>query len=132
DKAASLRRGNCFRLSARKHLLRNWSLSWRETRRAKMADGPEAEFKIILLPGVSRILRELTSKAKRLRKKQRFLNCLRKVIDRLKDDPLGWGDPLYRAKKEGGTVCRGLLGPLLVDYVAYEAERVVFILSVQA
>jgi len=53
------------------------------------------------------------------------------VLGHLRRDPAGWGDPLYRTQLEGGMICRGIVPPLIVRYVVYEPERIVWILDVQ-
>ena len=63
--------------------------------------------------------------------RQRYLDALQTMLKHLRDEPLQWGDPLYRTKHEGGIVCHACIGPILVRYVAYEAEQMALIIDIK-
>jgi hypothetical protein len=52
---------------------------------------------------------------------------LRFIIERLTNDPLGWGDPNYRLHHLGLLRCRGLRSPLSVYYAVDEVRRIVYL-----
>jgi hypothetical protein len=51
------------------------------------------------------------------------------VLDKLKSDPVHWGDPEYHTAHPGGIVCHGICNPLFVRYVVYTREQSVVILK---
>ena len=53
------------------------------------------------------------------------------AVRRPKNDPHGWGDPLYHKVVGGGIVCHGILRPIAFYYVIYESLRAVVLLEVQ-
>jgi hypothetical protein len=53
------------------------------------------------------------------------------LLKQLRENPGGWGDPLWSTKLAGGTVHRGIFIPLVVRFVIYEPQRIVWILDVQ-
>ena len=61
-----------------------------------------------------------------------YVAAVTDAVQQLRTRPLEWGDPDYRTRKQGGYVCHGLSGPLIVTYVVFEAERYVCILRVRA
>jgi hypothetical protein len=50
-------------------------------------------------------------------------------MDHLENRPLEWGDPEYHTKQPGGLVCHGIIDPLFVRFVVYEAQKVVVIIN---
>lgn len=76
-------------------------------------------------------LRRLAQRAKSARIGLAYLHALRDVLARLESAPSHWGDPEHRTKQAGGVVYRGLRTPLLIQYVVYEAEKIVIVLSVR-
>jgi hypothetical protein len=61
-----------------------------------------------------------------------FLSALRLIGERLRKDPLTFGEPLYRLPALKLLVCQGVVPPLLVDYAVHEELPVVFIREVRS
>lgn len=66
-----------------------------------------------------------------VQKRTAIVDALEETLNKLRNAPLDFGDPLYRTRKEGGVVCHGLCWPMSVQFVVYEAEQVVCILKVK-
>lgn len=95
-----------------------------------MAASPDPTYTVDYL---SRALEQLRSCIDALPSKQDRKECFSVNHGAtLRRDPLQWGDPEYGTKKEGGSVCHGVMHPFLVRYVVYELEKAVCILSVES
>jgi len=88
-------------------------------------------FTVTRLPAVDRQIEDLVSTTPRGSQRKNLLAILRTVVDRLQTDPLRFGDPIYRTKKDAGKVCHGYLAPVSVHFVVYETEQVVCMLKVR-
>jgi hypothetical protein len=97
-----------------------------------MASGEESSYQLDSTEAAREQVRELTARSFAIGQLPVLLDAMKAVIDRLKTRPLGWGDPEWRTRKQGGSVCHGIRPPLIVRYVVYEDEKVVCILNVQA
>ncbi|HKI34474.1 MAG TPA: hypothetical protein VKA46_21645 [Gemmataceae bacterium] len=94
-----------------------------------MAKG-EPVYKVDCLGVVDQQIEALTAQAAAAGVSREYTQSLRTVIDRLRTRPLDWGDPEWSTRKEGGTVCHGIMAPLIVRYVVFEPERYVCILKI--
>ena len=61
-----------------------------------------------------------------------YIRALEKILDELENQPLDWGDPAYHPHHEDSTVCHASVGPVYVEYVVFEAEKVVMIMQIKA
>ncbi len=61
---------------------------------------------------------------------ERFIQALRALYDRLRNDPNGFGEPLYRLPALKMVVHLGILARLVVHYGVHEDKPLVFIKSV--
>jgi hypothetical protein len=76
-------------------------------------------------------LERLRDVAFRHRVPKGFAEDLRAVIERLKTDPVAWGDPLYDWHQLGMTVQRGQSPFLYVYYCVTRSRRLVFIQHIE-
>jgi hypothetical protein len=60
-------------------------------------------------------------------KGKRFLTSLRHILERLRQDPLAFGDPLYRLPALKLLVCQAAVLPIVVDFAVHEERPLVFI-----
>jgi len=60
-------------------------------------------------------------------KGQGFVASLRRLDERLKNDPLNFGEPLYRLPALKLIVRQAVLAPIVVTYAVQEEKRLVFI-----
>jgi hypothetical protein len=58
---------------------------------------------------------------------QRFLSALRRILDRLRTDPLTFGEPSYRLPALQLMVRQAVIAPIIVDYAVHDEQPIVFI-----
>jgi hypothetical protein len=58
------------------------------------------------------------------------VDALEAIISQLETRPHEWGDPERRTRKEGGLVYHGIRSPLVVQYVVFEPDEVVWVIKV--
>ncbi len=58
---------------------------------------------------------------------QRFLAAFRQIVERLRQDPLAFGEALYRLPALQLQVRQAVVLPLVVDYAVHEDRPLVFI-----
>jgi hypothetical protein len=97
-----------------------------------VANQKEPAYQVERAPQVPEQIRALAAKAGSAGMKQELVETLKTIVHHLETEPRVWGDPEYRTRKTGGWVCHGILWPLHVHFVVYEAERVVFVLEIKA
>ncbi|HEV3203340.1 MAG TPA: hypothetical protein VGY77_03105 [Gemmataceae bacterium] len=56
-----------------------------------------------------------------------FLAALRLIWERLRFDPVTFGEPQFRLPALNLLVCQAVVAPLVVDYGVHEERRLVFI-----
>ena len=95
-----------------------------------MSESNGARYKLDRLPKINEQLKKLAKIASLLDFRLLFFESLFKIVHLLKTEPLKWGDPKYRTKHKGGTVCQAILLPFNVHYVVFESEQRVCILDV--
>jgi hypothetical protein len=92
----------------------------------------EGQYRIDQTRRVVKEIRNLTARATALGIRQEFFQAWHSIIEQLRSRPVEWGDPQWRIRKPGGSVCHGIASPLFVQFVVYEEERAVCILAVKA
>ena len=97
-----------------------------------MAEEPPTSFRVDLTPPFRTQVLELRRRAEALGIAPLFFARLKEIVQQLEIDPVGWGDPEYRTKLEGGRVFHAILAPLIVRYAVFDARRLVFITELQA
>lgn len=80
---------------------------------------------------VTKQIKELGRKARKLGIKNRFVDALKTISRMLQSAPMQWGDPEWHPKRKGDCVCHASCSPLFVRYVVFEPERKVMLLKVQ-
>jgi hypothetical protein len=60
-----------------------------------------------------------------------FLSALRHIYQRLRNDPHGFGEPMYRLPAIKMLVCTGAYLPVVVDFGIHETEPMVIIRDVR-
>jgi hypothetical protein len=88
-------------------------------------------YKVGKFSGVGEQMRALADRAKLVGIRQRYLEALQEMLERLQLDPLDFGDPLYRTKHEGGVVCHAMIDPIIVHFAVFEVDQTVLIIDIQ-
>ena len=76
-------------------------------------------FAISHLPQVTQQIAELRSKAIDVGLKSEYVAALEKMVAKLQNEPLEWGDPEWHPKKMGSSVRHGICDPLFVQYAVF-------------
>lgn len=87
-------------------------------------------YKVGTAAGVKEQMQTLAELASFAGFRQRYRDALATMGRRLENDPLEWGDPLFRKPHVGGVVYRAVVGPIVVHYSVHESINSVIILSV--
>jgi hypothetical protein len=90
-------------------------------------NGQGAVYKVILSGQVKARLEELHLKAAQLGKGKAFVATLRRIVERLRRDPLVFREPQYRLPALNLVVCQAAISPLVVDYAVHTETALVFI-----
>lgn len=88
-------------------------------------------YKVELVGPVKEQSRILAARATAAGIGREYLQAWYAILKELRTRPLEWGDPEWNTRKKGGTVCRGTMWPLVVQFVVYEPERYVCILKIR-
>ncbi len=72
-------------------------------------------------------LRHWRERARLVGRESEFVEMVSRVYDRLTNDPLVWGDPLYRLHRLDLLICRGRYRFLQVYYGVDRAKRIVYV-----
>jgi hypothetical protein len=96
-----------------------------------MASGEESPYRVDPTGPADAQIRELVARAAARGVRKDVLSAFKAIYHLLETQPHDWGDPEYRTRKEGGMVYHGIVSPLIVWYVVYEPEKVVWLFDVQ-
>jgi hypothetical protein len=72
-------------------------------------------------------LKDLHLQARAAGRSKRFLASVKEILERLRADPVTFGEPLYRLPTLKLLVCHGLVSFVVVDYAVHEEKPLVFI-----
>jgi len=84
-------------------------------------------YRVVCSEAIRRQLKLWGDRARASGTVKEYVEALKSIEAPLCRDPLTWGDPLYHFSQFDMLVCRGIHGPLLVEYGVNQAERVVFV-----
>jgi len=87
-------------------------------------------YKVEQIGPVKEQVRTLAARATAAGVYREFRQAMHLIFKELETRPLKWGDPEWNTRKVGGTVRRGIMRPLIVQYAVYERERYVCILKI--
>ena len=89
-------------------------------------------FKVGTAAGVKEQMQTLADLASFAGFRQRYRDALTTMRRRLENDPLEWGDPLFRKPQVGGVVCRAVVDPIVIHYSVHESNKSVIIIRVDS
>jgi hypothetical protein len=90
-------------------------------------DGQPVLYKVIPTGVARRLLKQRHLEAIQTGRGAPFLAAFRQIIERLRKEPLVFGEPLYRLKALQLEIRQGIVLPLVVDYAVDEQRRLVYI-----
>ncbi len=79
---------------------------------------------------IAKSLKQLQKRAKAQGRGEQVLSAIRSIWRRLSNDPLEFGEPLYRLPALQLQVRHGAIGPLLVYFAVHEDKPLAFIKGV--
>jgi hypothetical protein len=88
-------------------------------------------YRVITSEGLLQQFRQWGEHAARLGLQEQYTTALRFIWDRLTNEPLSWGDPLFNLHQLDLLVLRGMHALLHVEYAVHQVRRVVFIRSLR-
>ena len=88
-------------------------------------------YKVGAYAGVKEQMRTLADLASLAGIRHSYLDALKQMARHLQDDPLAWGDPVYRSPQQGGIVYHALVGPIVVHYAVHESKKAVLIIRIE-
>jgi hypothetical protein len=80
---------------------------------------------------IAKALRQIQRQAVQEGRAEEVLSAIRRIEQRLRQDPFGFGEPLYRLPALRLQVRCSLVRPLAVDFAVSEDKPLVFLKSVQ-
>ncbi len=92
-------------------------------------NGPSISYTVVTSQRTKAVLEKFYAHTVLVGKRQTFMAALQKIGERLAEDPLNFGDPLYRLPSLHLRVFHAVVQPLIVYYAVHEEKRLVFIRS---
>jgi hypothetical protein len=93
-------------------------------------NGPPAVYAVKVSEQLKDTIRRLHEQAAQRGRGQQFLAALRAIHDRLRSDPLRFGEPLFRLPALKLLVFQVIVSPVVVDYAVHEEKRLVLVKGV--
>jgi hypothetical protein len=84
-------------------------------------------YEVTYLPAALTQFRKIFERANARGMGQRVLDIGKEIDERLRADPIGFGDPLYHLRESRLDVFSRAISPLVVTYGVHQEERVVFV-----
>jgi hypothetical protein len=94
---------------------------------SSQGNGQPVRYEVRLSQQTKAALKQHHRRAAQAGKGQHFLASLRHIIERLRQDPLAFGEPLYRLPALKLLVCQAAVLPIIVDFAVHEERPLVFI-----
>jgi hypothetical protein len=94
---------------------------------SSQGDGQPVLYQVRISEHDRNILKERHREAALAGRGEEFLAALRQIIQRLRKDPLTFGEPIYRLPAIQLLVRQAVVLPLVVDYGVHEERPLVFI-----
>jgi hypothetical protein len=91
-----------------------------------MPAGMDTPYTLSSSKRVNDAFRALYERACQLGLEEKFLSAARIIVDRLRSDPLEFGEARYRYRRVNAEVRIASIPPLVVHYAVHEQQRVVF------
>lgn len=89
-------------------------------------------YRITRVPRVNRQIQDLAQAPEWKHAKSLLATALQDILQRLRFDPIGFGERVFPTKKPGGAVYTAAVKPVSVTYAAFPKEKLVILLDVFA
>src|SRR5437899_1354733 len=89
------------------------------------------QYEVHISGAIAKKLKQIQRRASRQGRGEAVLSALKQIVERLRHDPLSWGDPLYRLPALRMQVCHASIRPLFVNFAVCEDRPLVFIKGVE-
>lgn len=90
-------------------------------------NGQSTPYRVSMSHQTRAVLKQLHLQAAHAGTGHRFLAALRQILQRLRSDPLTFGEPYYRLPVLKLLIRQAVVSPLVVDYAVHEEQPVVLI-----
>ena len=94
---------------------------------SSQGNGQRTVYQVHMSQHDSALLKQRHREAAQAGRGKQFMAALRHIIERLKKDPLEFGEPLYSLPALRLLVRQGMVLPLLVDYAVHQDRPLVFV-----
>ena|SRR5438132_2204327 len=84
-------------------------------------------YEVHLSGKLARMIRDIQQQASIEGRGEAVLNAFRVTVDKLENDPTGFGEPLYRLPALRIQIRHGVILPLFIDYGVCEDRPLVFL-----
>jgi hypothetical protein len=91
----------------------------------------EAPYEVHWSRAIKQVLRQLHQQAVAGGIEEQFLYAMRTLVERLRSDPLGFGEPCYQLQQLKLEVRSGIIAPLFVSFGVQKDKHLVFVKEVQ-
>ena len=92
-----------------------------------MPEGSGGPYRVVYFESTINGTRTLALKASELGIREHFIDSLKILQSKLKEEPLSWGDPLFRFHHLGLEMRHGIQSLVHVYYAVDEPNRVVYV-----
>ena len=90
-------------------------------------DGQPLRYNVHISGQTQSALQQLHLQARAAGRSKRFLAAVQQIIERLQNEPLNLGEPLYGLPALQLLVCQAVVDFVVVDYAVHEERPLVFI-----
>src|SRR5262245_9901307 len=90
-------------------------------------NGQRPKYRVSLLGPVAEVLKNIRDQAILAGNEAEIVAALRIIYERLRQDPLGFGEPLYRLPAMKMLVCVGAVSPISIGFGVHEDKALVVI-----
>jgi hypothetical protein len=92
-----------------------------------MPGNPGAPYRVVRSEAIRQRLKQWGEAAEKVGLIDTYAEALQAIEEKLVNEPLTWGDPLYPLRHLELMIHRGIYWVFVVEYGVHERERVVFI-----
>ncbi len=92
-----------------------------------LPNGKEQPYEVLWSDAHKQVLRLLHQQAAAEGKGEQFLSAMRKLVERLRSDPLGFGEACYYLQQLKLEIRSGIITPVFMSFGVEREKRLVFV-----